>query len=439
MQIMATINVSGSTLEHQWQYLTSNSHSDGMARNVVVYNSIMGADGFNNWNTFKPTIEQFLKMSSGSLKNEVWVIRQSFSRGELDYKNPDDARIANELGRDLAEQWLLSKGTRRYFCVFTQADGKSHLLHNHILVSNVDMFGNALPKGISFQKVSDINDDVVINGLARYGKNATVQQELKAQKQENDDRSATNAIDNRSYGHYNNTDESQKNRDHMTNALKHALKTATSRAEFNQYLVRQDIRINRQSNENDDGWLRQDGRLKKFLSLTYNNTHMRTSTALHLTLEQIDDQLRDNARVPVSKPDTTNAVAKTLKTEKQVPKTEKTKLKSKSKSTDIDLENDSRTSTTVTDWESPAQIRAKIWELKQAQEKLLTKRLNLQRNNRIAEANAITVQIDKMDVELTVLGGQLAELKSRSMVKSTEIARNKIKKAEITYRNPGDH
>lgn len=435
---MATISTKGSTLEHQWEYLTGSSHSDGMTRNAVVYNSIMGAEGFSNWNTFKPTIEQFLKMSSGSLKNEVWVIRQSFSRDELDYKNPDDARIANELGRNLAEQWLLSKGAQRYFCVFTQYDGKSHMLHNHILVSNVDMFGNALPKGISFQKVSDINDNVVIDGLTKYGKNTAVQQSLKAQKQKADNRSTTNAIDGRVYGHYNSADESKENKEYMINTLKHALKTATSRSEFNQYLVRQDIKINRQSNEGDGGWLRKDGRLKKFLSLSYNNTHLRTSTALHLTLEQIDDQLRDNARVPGSKPDTTSAVTKTLNAEKQVSKTEKSELKSKSESIDTDADNDSKASTTVTDWESPAQIRARIWELKQAQEKLLTKRLYLQRNNQIAEANAITVQIDKMDAEIMLLGGQLAELKSKSMTKSTEIARKKIEKALENYKNPGD-
>lgn len=435
---MATINVMGSTLEHQWEYLTGNSHSEGMTRNAVVYNSIMGAEGFSNWNTFKPTIEQFLKMSSGNLKNEVWVIRQSFSRDELDYKNPDDARIANELGRNLAEQWLLSKGAQRYFCVFTQYDGKSHMLHNHILVSNVDMFGNALPKGISFQKVSDINDDVVISGLAKYGKNTAVQRELKAQKQKTDDRSIANAFDGRSYGHYNNSKENENNKEYMINALERALETATSRSEFNRYIIQQGIKINRQSNENDGGWLRQDGRLKKFLALSYNNTHLRTSTALHLTLEQIDNQLRDNARVPDSKPDTTSAVTKTLKTEKQVSKTEKSELKSKSESTDVNVDDDSKASATVTDWESPAQIRAKIWELKQAREELLFKRLNLQRIGRISEANAITTQISDMDFEITMLDGQLAELKSKSMVKSTEIARKKIKKALDNYRKPGD-
>lgn len=435
---MATINVMGSALEHQWEYLTGNSHSEGMTRNAVVYNSIMGAEGFNNWNTFKPTIEQFLKMSSGNLKNEVWVIRQSFSRDELDYKNPDDARIANELGRNLAEQWLLSKGAQRYFCVFTQKDGKSHMLHNHILISNVDMFGNALQKGISFQKVSDINDNVVIDGLAKYGKNTAVQQSLKAQKQKADNRSATNAIDNRTYGHYNNADESQKNREYMTNALKYALKTAISRSEFNDLLLRQGIRINRQSNENDGGWIRKDGRLKKSLSLSYNNTHLRTSTALHMTLEQIDDQLRDNARVPVSKSDTTSTIAKTFTSKNKVPETEKTVTKPEIDSTDIESNDDSKASATVTDWESPAQIRSRIWELKQAREELLFKRLNLQRIGRISEANAITTQISNLDVEIMLLGGQLAELKSKSMVKSTEIARKKIKKTLDNYRKPGD-
>ena len=93
-----------------------------------------------------------------------------------------------------------------------------------------------------------------------------------------------------------------------------------------------------------------------------------------------------------------------------------------------DADTDSKSAVTVTNWESPAEVRAKIYELEQKQEQLLYKRVNLRRLNRVAEANQVDRQMERMGLEITMLKGQLADLKSKSMVRSTEIERAKLEK-----------
>lgn len=93
-------------------------------------------------------------------KNQAYQIIQSFSVDEFDYKNYDPKR-ANELGCKLAEEVLQDKGVNAPYIVFTQADGKGHHVHNHILLCNFTDKGKAIPHGLSFFKVRDINDGVM--------------------------------------------------------------------------------------------------------------------------------------------------------------------------------------------------------------------------------------------------------------------------------------
>lgn len=435
---MATVSVSKGNIDAVWHYMTGESHTQGMERNLLTYNSAGGVNAFESMASFPYLVKQAKRFASGALKNDVYTIRQSFDDSELQYNSSLDVQIANELGRDLAEEFLRKRGIQREYAVFTQADGKSHHLHNHIIIINPDYMGRAIAKGISFHEIADLNDKVVINGLCANGRNTAVQQELQTKKQTEDSRSVANATGDSKYGHYHNDSDSKKNKERMTNALRHALATATSRAEFNQCLIQQGIKINRQSNDNDGGWLRKDGRLKDSLSLVYDHTHLKTKTALGLTLEQIDKKLADNARVPIHGGSTGSSAESAGKGTVSRSNVDKKSNKPSAHVSANDADTGSKTAAVVTDWESPAQVRARIWELKQAREKLLFKRLNLQRLGRIAEANAITEQINSLDAEITMLGGKLAELKSKSMVRSTEIAREKIKKAEENYRKPGD-
>lgn len=430
---MTTVNVNKGNIDTVWAYLTGPSHTTGMNRNLMIYNSANPAEPFNGIDGFPYLVKEAKRSASGSLKNDVYTIRQSFDNSELSYNSSIDVQIANELGRDLAESFLKKRGIQRYYAVFTQADGQTHHLHNHIIIINPDYLGRAIAKGISFHEVADLNDQVVIKGLRANGRNVAVQQELRSKKRTEDGRSVANAVGNSKYGHYHSDSDAKKNREYMTTVLQHALSSATSRAEFNRYLIQHNIQINRQSNDNAGGWLRKDGRLKDSLSLVYDHTHLKTKTALGLSLEQIDQKLADNTRVPLnsgSNGTTTEVAGKTTKSRASV---DNKPAKSNIHAPANDAETGSKSATTVTDWESPAQVRAKIYELEQKQEQLLYKRVNLRRLNRIAEANQVNQQMERMDIEITMLKGQLADLKSKSMVRSTEIERAKLNKQ---YRAP---
>lgn len=425
---MATTEVGSGRIDTVWQYLTGPSHTDGMTRNLMIYNSANPSDPFNSIDGFPYLVREAKRSASGSLKNDVYTIRQSFDNSELSYNSSLDVQIANELGRDLAEAFLKSRGIQRYYAVFTQADGRTHHLHNHVIIINPDYLGRAISKGISFHEVADLNDKVVIAGLKANGRDVTVQQELHSKKQAEDKRCVLNATGNSKYGHYHDDGDSKKNREYMTSVLRHALSSATSRAEFNRYLIQRNIKINRQSNDNDGGWLRKDGRLKDSLSLVYDHTHLKTKTALGLSLEQIDQKLADNTRVPLnsgSNGTTTEVAGKTTRSRASVDK-RSTKPSTHTQANDADT--GSKSAVTVTNWESPAEVRAKIYELEQKQEQLLYKRVNLRRLNRVAEANQVDRQMERMGLEITMLKGQLADLKSKSMVRSTEIERAKLNK-----------
>ena len=425
---MATIDVNSGNIDTVWAYLTGPSHTNGMPRNLMIYNSANPSDPFNSIDGFPYLVREAKRSASGSLKNDVYTIRQSFDDSELNYNNSLDVQIANELGRDLAEEFLRKRGIQRYYAVFTQADGQSHHLHNHIIIINPDYLGRAISKGVSFHEIADLNDQVVLAGLRANGRDTTIQRGLQSKKQTEDSRSIANAIGNRKYGHYHSDSDTKKNREYMTTVLQHALSSATSRAEFNRYLIQHNIQINRQSNDNAGGWLRKDGRLKDSLSLVYDHTHLKTKTALGLTLAEIDRKLADNTCVPVHgglNGTTTEVANKAIKGRSSVDSkpTEPT-----SHTTADDTDTSSKPVATVTNWESPAEVRAKIYELKKKQEQLLYKRVNLQRLNRMAEANQVNQQMDRMDVEIVLLKGQLADLKSKSMVRSTEIERAKLEK-----------
>lgn len=430
---MTTVNVGKGNIDSVWAYMTGPSHTAGMNRNLMIYNSANPAEPFNSVDGFPYLVQEAKRSASGSLKNDVYTIRQSFDDSELNYNNSLDVQIANELGRDLAEEFLRKRGIQRYYAVFTQADGQSHHLHNHIIIINPDYLGRAISKGVSFHEIADLNDQVVLAGLRANGRDTTIQRGLQSKKQTEDSRSIANAIGNRKYGHYHSDSDAKKNREYMTTVLQHALSSATSRAEFNRYLIQHNIQINRQSNDNAGGWLRKDGRLKDSLSLVYDHTHLKTKTALGLSLEQIDQKLADNTRVPLnsgSNGTTTEVAGKAPKSRASVDN-KSTKPNVHAPADDVD--SGSKSATTVTDWESPAEVRAKIYELEQKQEQLLYKRVNLRRLNRIAEANAVNQRMESMGLEITMLKGQLADLKSKSMVRSTEIERAKLNKQ---YRAP---
>lgn len=66
---------------------------------------------------------------------QVLRIVQSFSKNELDSQNRNDILTANEIGMEFAREFYPG----RQSIIFTQTDGKSGLVHNHIIVNDVHM------------------------------------------------------------------------------------------------------------------------------------------------------------------------------------------------------------------------------------------------------------------------------------------------------------
>lgn len=90
---------------------------------------------------------------------EAYRVIQSFSPDELDYRNPDDCQKANDLGYQTAEKLFPD----RQVLVLTQADGKGHKLHNHILVNSLNPVTGKALRGSEkdFQTIADASDDVL--------------------------------------------------------------------------------------------------------------------------------------------------------------------------------------------------------------------------------------------------------------------------------------
>ena len=68
-------------------------------------------------------------------QNQVRRITQSFADNELNARNPSDWQKANDLGCALAEKLYPDYQS----AVYTHIDGEHHILHNHIIVSKVNL------------------------------------------------------------------------------------------------------------------------------------------------------------------------------------------------------------------------------------------------------------------------------------------------------------
>ena len=427
---MATTEVGSGRIDTVWKYLTGPSHATGMPRNLKIFNSANPADPFNSIESFPYLVREAKRFASGSMKNDVYTIRQSFDDSELKYNNPLDVDIANELGRDLAEEFLKKRGIQREYAVFTQADGASHHLHNHIVIINPDYYGRAISKGMSFHEIADLNDDVVIAGLKANGRNVAVQEKLQARKRADDERSTANATGDCKYGYYHSDSDSAKNREYMTNVLRHALHSATSRAEFNRYLIQRNIKINRQSSENDGGWLRKDGKLKDSLSIEFDHTHMKTKTALNMTLADIDKKLAINAKTLESERNGSGSTGTNTELVSKPVGNHHDKLqKAKSEMSAVETDVEAGTAKhNFSNLESLSEVRSLIAYYKKKVEEILARQARLRNANRKSEADALDVELDRYGLLIDMLEGRKAELKSKSKVISTAIERAKLNK-----------
>ena len=87
---------------------------------------------------YEKQMQRYWNKASVKNKNQVRRIVQSFSRKELNPDDPADIQLANEIGIEFA--YAAYPGHQAV--VFTQIDGESGLIHNHVLVNNVNMETN---------------------------------------------------------------------------------------------------------------------------------------------------------------------------------------------------------------------------------------------------------------------------------------------------------
>lgn len=284
---MSTINVNGGSLSAQMAYLDAETHH---ADDYVDERNLITTGSNHNRSQFvKRQMTAYVSRQSARAKVEAYQIRQSFSSKELDYRNEKDRQTANKLGQELAEAINKANGTNSPFIVATQADGKSHLLHNHIVFCNADSHGKPIPHGLSWFKVADLNDQITSKSKNLH---FDEQSKLRNQKQKNDNNSIADSPLNHKFG------KSAKNNDKpsaddLKTIVNDALNQATSRAEFMRLLRLQRVYI-AQRRGKEDKWEKSDGTLKQSISLQYGNIHKRTKSLTGLTLSQMEQRFNLN-------------------------------------------------------------------------------------------------------------------------------------------------
>ena len=80
-------------------------------------------------------MQKYWNRARANHKTQVIRVVQSFSINELNPDEPEDILTANIIGQEFVQKYYPD----RQAVVFTQTDGKSGLIHNHVIISDTDM------------------------------------------------------------------------------------------------------------------------------------------------------------------------------------------------------------------------------------------------------------------------------------------------------------
>lgn len=80
-------------------------------------------------------MQKYWNRARANHKTQVIRVEQSFSVRELNPDEPADILTANMIGQEFVQKYYPD----RQAVVFTQTDGKSGLIHNHVIISDTDM------------------------------------------------------------------------------------------------------------------------------------------------------------------------------------------------------------------------------------------------------------------------------------------------------------
>lgn len=232
-----------------------------------------------------------LKQEKGDRKTVAFFsVVQSFSKDELDYRSPEDVDLAHEVGCELARR-LAKKYPDRAWGVWTQADGDSHHLHNHVYFMNYNNSMEAVPhkdnRALDWQDISKLSDKVCEDVLGKKFK------QVRSPVLEH-------GYSPLSVSHK----KSQHKADieHINEVFSQALQIAKSERELSLLLERQNvfIQLRGDAEKDDQGhdlrWKTKSGRYRKALTLKHRGTKVRTDKLdKPLSTAEIVSKLAENA------------------------------------------------------------------------------------------------------------------------------------------------
>lgn len=113
-----------------YAYGTDKGHNKNELRNQMV-SGINLIDGVQ----YLEQMQHYWNRARIGHKTQIIRVVQSFSLKEFDPKKESDIEKAHEIGREFADTYY----PNRQAVIFTQIDGKSGLVHNHIIINDVSM------------------------------------------------------------------------------------------------------------------------------------------------------------------------------------------------------------------------------------------------------------------------------------------------------------
>ena len=262
--------------------------SDEKSHNKSNVSPIRNLRKSSNCGDFKSVArKRFKEQARNSNANvELYSVVQSFDLEELDPENQDDVDKAHQIGVLTAKEILKKVGDRE-FCVFTQADGESHHLHNHSVILNCDRELNTIKHGQSWKRtLAPINDQITGEQL-QNAKQKAVQNRLKKSYDEVTALSPSQRKSKRQT-------ENEKKKEYIYDNVNDVLKIAKSQKEFVELLRERQIIIRRNAKEKEFNWLTKSGKYKSRLPLEYQGYKITSKKLINQNPEQILRKLYQN-------------------------------------------------------------------------------------------------------------------------------------------------
>ena len=229
----------------------------------------------------------------------------SYSPDELDYRNPEDVEKAGQMVNIIAQE-LIKKHPGRYYAAYLQADGETHHLHGHILLTNYDEDMRPLQGRLSWKKeLAPLNERVTRDfiksekGKAAYEKdweNSPLRVGNHGPRYKPSREEATAAV---------------------SDAVTQALNVAKSRQDFADMLRKQHVYLLARS-ATDDIWQKKYGGYRKNVTFMYRGVKVRSGN-IGLSTEALDKQLQSNAANMANKVVQLPPVTKKLERQPQPP------------------------------------------------------------------------------------------------------------------------